>query len=112
MVWVFGIVFLTLVVIFAGWLYRKSHQNREAIMQIPRNRRVLIGVTCFLVSFIAAFGALEVAARSQSLDHAPVGGLLCVMILMLAFVFFQVAAMLCFASLITNTETEGDSKRS
>lgn len=112
MVWVFGIVFLTLVVTFAVWLHRNSSQNQQILTKLPRNRRILFGVLGCLLSFASAYAALNLSTTVQNWDHPPFDRLLGVLILMFLFVVLQVISMLCFVSLITGTETEDDSKRS
>ena len=112
MLWVFGSVFLTLVAIFARWLYAKSEENRQFLAGLPRNRRILIGVAGQILSFSAALASLGVATLIRNWDEPSVLLLFGVLLLMVLFVGLQVASALCLASIISGSETGDDSKRS
>lgn len=112
MIWVFGSVFLILVAFFAFFLMRKSLQIREALGAKSRSHRITGGAIGAILSFISAYFALVTATGMQDWNQPSAGRLLGVMLLMLGFVFMQVGAMLCFVSIVTDSETTDDSKRS
>ena len=112
MVWVFGIVFLTLVVLLAYRLFATASKNRQKLMAISRPRRVLFGVFGSLLSFVAAYLSLLVATSVADWKSPSPLTLAGVLVCMLLFVILQVSAMLCFLSLAIDSETQDDQKRS
>lgn len=112
MLWVFGIIFLVFVAIFAFWLYRNSARNRALFENFPRKKRILVGVLACVCSFSSALSALKVAEGIANWERPAFLNLAGVLGLMMLFVVLQVASMLSFVSLITDSETPDDSKRS
>ena len=112
MLWGFGIVFLILVAIFAGWLFVKSSTNRQYLATLPRNRRIFWGVAGQLLSFAVALGSLGVATLIRNWTEPSILVLFAILVLMVSFVGLQVVSTLCLASIISGSETKDDSKRS
>jgi hypothetical protein len=112
MVWVFGIVFLTIVAILSYWLYVKSVENRILLSKITRKNRIICGVLAGLLSFASAYLALIVATSIADWNHATVISLVGTLLFMLLFVSLQVGAMMCFVSIAIESETKNDHKRS
>ena len=112
MVWVLGIVFLTLVIGLAAWLFRRSEANRKVLIGIPRGRRVLFAVIACLLSFASAYGAMVAASTIANWNNPSILGSLGVLCCMLGFVGLQVVSMLCLVSVAIGSETPDDSKRS
>lgn len=112
MVWVFGIVFLTIVVFFALLLSRKSQSIRRKLGHFSRKRRVLIGVIGSLLSFGSAYVSLLVASKISNWEQPSPIHLFGIMFFMVGFVVLQVASMLSFVSIVTDSETTDGSKRS
>lgn len=112
MIWVFGIVFLTLIALFAFGLFLKSQEIRQKLKALSRNRRIILGVVASLLSFASAFFALTVATIIKDWSQPSFFSLLGTMIFMIFFVVLQVGAMLSFVSIVTDSETTDDSKRS
>jgi amino acid permease len=112
MVWVFGIAFLILVMLFAYTLYKKAHEIREGLATFSRNHRLGLGVAGCLLSFSSAYYALNVATSVKDWKQPAFAPLLAILVFMLLFVALQVSAMLCFVSTVTDSETTDRSKRS
>lgn len=112
MIWALGITFLILVVAFAVLLAVKSREIRTKLGEFSRNRRLFLGVGGSLASFAFAFGALMLATTVSNWNQPSGLILVGVLCLMLFFVVFQVLAMLCIVSIVTDSETIDDSKRS
>jgi hypothetical protein len=112
MIWVFGIVFLTTVVLFASILRAKSQEIRRKLAELPRNQRLIFGVLGSLFSFGSAYLALNVATTIANWEHASFLALLGILVFMVGFVSLQVVGMLCFVSIVIDSETPNDSKRS
>ena len=112
MVWVFGIVFLTLVAILASWLYKNSAENRARLGTLTRKKRIITGVFASLISFASAYLALMVANLRADWNRPSLLDLAGTLMFMLLFVIFQVGAMICFVSIATDSETKNDHKRS
>ena len=112
MVWVFGIVFLTLVAILAYWLFKNSAENRTRLGTMTRKKRVIFGVSSSLLSFACAYFALMIATSIADWNRPNALFLIGALVFMLLFVIFQVGAMICFVSIATESETKNDQKRS
>jgi tellurite resistance protein TehA-like permease len=112
MIWVFGIVFLTLIAVFAFRLYVKSNEIRQKLSALSRNRRIILGIVGSLLSFGSAFFAITVATTVKDWNQPSILSLLGTMVFMLGFVVLQVGAMLSFVSIVTDSETTDSSKRS
>jgi hypothetical protein len=112
MIWVFGIAFLTLVILFAYWLAVKSQAIRRKLETFSRNRRLLLGVGGCLLAFGSAYAALVVATSVPNWNQPPSLQLTAILTFMLLFVGLQVGAMLCIVSIATDSETTDRSKRS
>jgi len=112
MIWVFGIVFLTLIALFAFILFLKSQEIRQKLTALSRKRRIILGVVASLLSFASAYLALTVASTIKDWSQPSFISLFGTIIFMLLFVIFQVGAMLSFVSIVTDSETTDDSKRS
>ncbi len=106
MVWVFGIVFLTLVLLFAYWLSINSRKNREKLENVSRNHRIVFGVIGCILSFGSAYGALTVATPIKDWNSPPWYLLTVVILFMLGFMVLQVLAMMCLISIATESETK------
>ncbi len=111
MIWVFGIVFLTLVAIFAIWLFSNSNKNRQLFRKLTRKKRIIYGVFGMLLSFGSALGALTIATLVKDWKQPSVFPLTGILIFMLIFVGLQVLSMLSFVSLAMDSETPSDPKR-
>ena len=112
MIWVFGIVFLTLIALFAFILFLKSQEIRQKLTALSRKRRIILSVVASLLSFASAYLALTVASTIKGWSQPSFISLFGTIIFMLLFVIFQVGAMLSFVSIVTDSETTDDSKRS
>ena len=108
MVWVFGIVFLTLVAIFAYWLYENSNKNRAILASITRQRRVLLGVIGGVLAFSSAALAVLVAATMKDWNRASVLPMVGTLVFMLLFVILLVGSMLSLISVAIESETKND----
>ena len=112
MVWVFGIVFLILVAIFAYWLYAKSVENRATLAKISRNRRIAYGVIGCILSFVFSFFAVLAATTISDWNQPSLPPLISILVFMVLFVTLLTGAMLCLLSLATESETNNEQKRS
>lgn len=111
MLWVFGIVFLTLVAIFAIWLFSNSNKNRLFFQKLARKKRILYGLFGMLLSFCSALAALAIATLVKDWKQPSPLPLFGVLIFMLIFVGLQVLSMLSFVSLAMDSETPDGPER-
>ena len=111
MLWVFGFIFLAFVAIFAIWLYLNSDRNRKFFLNVPRGKRILLGIAALICSFGSALTALKIAEGIKDWNQPSLLLLIEIMVFMVLFVALQVGSMLSFVSLAFSAETTDPSER-
>ena len=109
MIWVFGLVFLVFVVIWAWCLFRSSESTRNRLINIPRSQRIRNAVILFIGALVAAVFAMIVAPLPDEWVQPPLVKLFGVLVGMIIFVVAESWAAITLISVVTDPKSQNSS---